>query len=174
MLNRALTVNPLLSISVKLAPVESTMRSLATIGYERATLPDVINALTVAGVRQLIDVRAVPISRKRGFSKHALSAALNVAGIGYTHCKALGNPKAGREAARRGDRHGFLSIYGEHLATAEARAALDEAVTLASNIVSCLMCFEREYVDCHRSLIAAALAEREGFQIQHLAVTTAS
>jgi uncharacterized protein (DUF488 family) len=149
------------------------MRSLATIGYEQTGLADFIVALTGAGVKQLIDVREVPISRKRGFSKYALSEALGAAGISYAHFKALGDPKPGREAARRGDRASFLAIYHAHLATADATAALEEAGTLAANAMSCLMCFERDYLDCHRNVVAEALADRAGFKIRHLRAAAA-
>jgi uncharacterized protein (DUF488 family) len=150
------------------------MRSLATIGYEQSGLADFIVALTAAGVKQLIDVREVPISRKRGFSKRVLSEALYAVGISYTHLRALGDPKPGREAARRGDQAKFLRIYHAHLATADATEALDEAEALAVTALSCLMCFERDYLDCHRNLIAKALADRGEFEIQHLKVAKAA
>ncbi|HEY0011664.1 MAG TPA: DUF488 domain-containing protein, partial [Allosphingosinicella sp.] len=73
-----------------------------TIGYEGSTQPELIAALTGAGVERLIDVRAVPLSRKPGFSKNILAAGLREAGIDYVHLKALGTPPAGREAARKG------------------------------------------------------------------------
>ena len=144
------------------------MRTLATIGYEQTSLDDFIGALTGAGVQQIIDVREVPISRKRGFSKRALADALGSAGIGYAHIKALGGPKPGRDAARRGDLVTFRRIYNTHLASDEAKAALDQAGAMAASMPSCLMCFERDYVDCHRQIVAAALAERDGFQVRHL------
>ncbi len=146
------------------------MHSLATIGYEQTDLADFIGALTSAAVRQLIDIREVPISRKRGFSKRALSEALNAVGISYAHIKALGDPKPGREAARRGDRDGFLAIYHAHLSTSAAAVALEEAQVLAGRSMSCLMCFERDYFDCHRTVVAEALANRAGFEIRHLTV----
>ena len=67
-----------------------------TIGYEGSIQADVIAALSAAGVEQVIDVRAVPLSRKPGFSKNVLKAGLAEAGIGYVHLKALGTPPAGR------------------------------------------------------------------------------
>ena len=47
-----------------------------TIGYEGATQAELIAALEKAGVEQVIDVRAVPNSRKPGFSKNVLAAGL--------------------------------------------------------------------------------------------------
>ena len=89
-----------------------------TIGYEGSTQDEFIAALQQAGVERIIDVRAVPLSRKPGFSKNVLAAGLSEAGIDYVHLKALGTPPAGREAARKGDEAGLERIY----------AALDEEV----------------------------------------------
>jgi len=73
-----------------------------TIGYERATPSTLVAALRAAGVQTLVDVRALANSRKPGFAKGALSAALQEAGIGYLHLRALGTPAEGRAAVRAG------------------------------------------------------------------------
>jgi uncharacterized protein (DUF488 family) len=75
---------------------------LFTIGYEGATMGEFLAALQAAGVERLIDVRAVPNSRRPGFSKTPLRNALAEVGIEYVHLRALGTPAAGREAAREG------------------------------------------------------------------------
>ena len=75
---------------------------LSTIGYEGATLPEVIAKLRAAGVEVVVDVRAVAASRRAGFSKTVLRASLAAEGIGYEHLRTLGTPKPGRDAARRG------------------------------------------------------------------------
>jgi uncharacterized protein (DUF488 family) len=77
-------------------------KTLATIGYEKATQADVIGRLKSAGVEVVIDVRAVPSSRRAGFSKTILAGSLHDAGIDYVHLRALGTPKPGRDAARKG------------------------------------------------------------------------
>ena len=68
------------------------------IGYEGATQPEIITALKAAGVALLADVRAVPLSRRPGFSKNILANGLREAGIDYLGLKALGTPPEGREA----------------------------------------------------------------------------
>ena len=73
-----------------------------TIGYEGATMDDFLSALKQAGVERVIDVRALPLSRRPGFSKTPLQNALAEAGIEYVHLKALGTPAEGRNAARAG------------------------------------------------------------------------
>ncbi|MDR6850865.1 uncharacterized protein (DUF488 family) [Sphingomonas sp. BE123] len=82
-----------------------------TIGYEGATIASFLAALEQAGVRQVIDVRQLPLSRRPGFSKSSLAAALAERGIGYVHLKALGTPKPGRDAAKKGDRRTLEAVY---------------------------------------------------------------
>ena len=80
----------------------ATLPDLLTIGYEGCTIQDVLGVLTEAKVGLLIDVRAMPRSRKPGFSKRQLAAGLDEKGIPYVHLVGLGTPKAGRDAVRAG------------------------------------------------------------------------
>lgn len=146
------------------------MSIIHTIGYEGSDIDGLLATLTAAGVTRLVDVRAVAISRKKGFSKKALGAHLAAGGVEYRHLVALGDPKPGREAARAGQHSLFRRIYGEHLATPAAQDALDEATALVSERRTCLLCFEREPETCHRTVVAAAIADRTGFAITDLFV----
>ena len=129
-----------------------------TIGYEAATVPDFIAALQSAHVKRVIDVRALPLSRRPGFSKSPLWAALAEAGIDYVHLKALGTPPDGRAAARAG-RHAELErIYAGQLELPEAIAAGAQMLELAAECPSALLCFEREPAHCHRTLLLRAIA----------------
>ena len=74
------------------------MTRLYTIGYQGASIDGLIAALKTAGVETLIDVRAVPASRRPEFSKRNLTASLEAAGLTYVHLVGLGNPKEGRDA----------------------------------------------------------------------------
>ena len=124
-----------------------------TIGYEKATQPELIAALRAAGVTRVIDVRAVPLSRRPGFSKNVLKNGLAEAGIDYVHLKALGTPPAGREAARKG-RHAELErIYAGQLDLPEAIVAAAEMRELAAERPSALLCYERDPAGCHRTLL---------------------
>ena len=129
-----------------------------TIGYEGATMGDFLAALAAAGVGQVIDVRALPLSRRPGFSKTPLRGALAEAGIGYVHLKALGTPAAGREAARKGRHAELTRIYAGQLELPEAIAQGAEMLALARETPSALLCFERDPAGCHRSLLLAAVA----------------
>lgn len=127
-----------------------------TIGYEGATQEELVAALSLAGVERVIDVRAVPLSRKPGFSKNVLAAGLREAGIDYVHLKALGTPPEGREAARKG-RHDILErVYAAQLETPEAAVQAEQMIELAREKTSALLCFERDPAACHRTLLRAS------------------
>ncbi len=139
---------------------------LYTIGYEGATQDDLIGALEGAGVRRLIDVRQLPLSRRPGLSKTPLKTALAEHVIDYVHLKALGTPPAGREAARRGRHDEMARIYHGTLAEPAAIVAVEQLRALAEEAPSALLCFEREPAHCHRQvLIDEMLAEAE---VEHL------
>ena len=144
------------------------MITLATIGYQGASVPDLIAALRAAGVTTVLDVRAVPWSRRRAFAKRARDDSLAAAGIAYVHLGGLGNPKAGRDAARAGNLAAYRAIYAAHLDTLGARVHLDEAAALASTGKACLLCMERDPQRCHRSLVADALARRLPLTVEDL------
>lgn len=147
--------------------------TLYSIGYEKARQADLIAALTATGVKTLIDVRDRPQSRRPGFSKNSLAAALEEAGIEYVGLKALGTPPEGREANRKREWDRFWQIVDDKLATAEAEHALQQAAAIAADSPSCLLCYEADWHICHRSRVADILVERHGFTVHHLAVSDA-
>src|SRR4051812_37000471 len=106
--------------------------NMATIGYEAAHLSDFVATLRAAAVSRLIDVRQLAISRRPGFAKKALAAALRDGGIDYVHLKGLGDPKAGREATRTGDDARFRQVFAAHMSTPAAKADLAKAVEFVS------------------------------------------
>src|ERR1700691_2343329 len=120
------------------------MTSLYTLGYEGADIQLFIRTLLNAGVKVIADVRAVPLSRKKGFSKRRLSAQLASAGIEYVHFVDLGNPREGRDAAKAGNTNKFHRVYLRHLNCASAKIALKKLAELAASQATCLLCFERE------------------------------
>ncbi|QDP18561.1 DUF488 family protein [Sphingomonas xanthus] len=133
-----------------------------SIGYEAATTAEFLIALQSAGVRRLIDVRALPLSRRPGFSKSPLRAALAEAGIDYVHLKALGTPSEGRAAARAGRQEDLERIYAGQLQLPEALFQMGQLRELAMEQPSALLCYERQPEGCHRSLLLeAALPDAE-------------
>jgi uncharacterized protein (DUF488 family) len=143
--------------------------TVATVGYQAATVDSFVRALQAAGVELLVDVRAVASSRRPGFSKSRLAANLADVGIGYVHLRGLGTPAAGRAAARAGRHARMRSIFREHLRTLEAQAELDQLRELASaGRRVCLLCFEADPQHCHRTLVAEALAARMPIEVLEL------
>jgi uncharacterized protein (DUF488 family) len=129
-----------------------------TIGYEGATVPEFIAALNNAGVERVIDVRALPLSRRPGFSKSPLRAALEEAGIEYVHLKALGTPAEGRAAARAHRDDELKRIYMGQLELPEAIAQSAQMLELVREKPSALMCMERDPAHCHRTLLVRTVA----------------
>src|SRR6516162_9247685 len=113
---------------------------LFTIGYEQTPQKAVLDELQAAGVKLLVDVRAVTSSRRPGFSKNQLAAGLDERGIAYIHLKELGTPKDGR---------------------------LSALVKQAGPV--CLLCYERDHRHCHRRMIAEIIEERDGAKVENLA-----
>lgn len=141
---------------------------LWTIGYEKASVPDFIAALMAAKIKTLIDVREVANSRRAGFSKKSLAASLDAAGIAYIHMKALGTPKAGREAARKGDTKTMTRIYEAKLVEPESQLALAETAEIAKRGRACIMCLEHDWRVCHRTIVARRIEVDFGIKPQHL------
>ena len=137
-----------------------------TIGYEGATVGEFVATLEKAGVKRVIDVRALPLSRRPGFSKTSLRGALAEAGIDYVHLKALGTPSEGRTAARAGRHADMARIYAGQLELPEAMVQSAQMLELASEKPSALLCMEREPEHCHRSLLLEAAAP--GADVVHL------
>lgn len=136
------------------------MSVVYTIGYEGTDIERLVSTLKAVGVRQLADVRAVPISRKKGFSKNSLAARLASEGIGYLPFQSLGDPKPGREAARAGRYEAFRAIYSAHLDSPDARDAIEALAIVTAEEPTCLLCFERDPLTCHRSMIAVELGHK--------------
>jgi uncharacterized protein (DUF488 family) len=145
-------------------------KKLFTIGYEQTPARSVLDELEQAGVKLLVDVRAVASSRRPGFSKSQLAAGLDERGISYLHLRALGTPKDGREAARSGQFDTLHRIYAAHLQTPQAREELDELSSLVKKSGPvCILCYERDHLHCHRQWIAEIIEDRDGVKIENLA-----
>jgi uncharacterized protein (DUF488 family) len=141
------------------------MTKLYTIGYEGTGIDRFVATLKAAGVQLLADVRALPISRKKGFSKSKLRDRIEQEDMRYIHLGALGDPKPGRDAARAGRFDQFRKIYTKHLSQAEAQVCLRELAKLVEEYSTCLMCFERDPTECHRLIVASELPTVRSFHL---------
>ncbi len=143
-------------------------RRLATIGYESATLAEVIGRLKGAGVEIVVDVRAVASSRRAGFSKTILAGSLKAEGIDYLHLRGLGTPKPGRQAAHAGRIDEMHRIYHQHLEEPEAQVQLAEACEVAKDRRAALLCYEADVAGCHRAIVADLIRDRIGCEVLNL------
>ena len=144
------------------------MNKLCTIGYEGANLSDFIETLKLLKVDVLLDVRELPMSRRKGFSKNALKDALAGAGISYHHEKLLGSPKTIRHELRETwDYQHFFKEFDKHLSK-QAFLVEQLAEELSGHIA--LLCFERNHKECHRTPVAEKLAEISGVKLRHVEV----
>lgn len=137
-----------------------------TIGYEGTTVREFLTALQQAGVERVIDVRAVPNSRRPGFSKTPLRNALAEVGIDYVHLRALGTPADGRAAARAGRHEELVRIYAGQLELPEAMAQGAQMVELSREKPSAVLCYERDPSGCHRTLLLDSVAPDA--EVEHL------
>ena len=145
-------------------------KRLFTIGYEQTLAKAVLDELEQAGVKLLVDVRAIASSRRPGFSKNQLAAGLDERGISYLHLRGLGTPKEGRQAARAGKFDALHKIYARHLKTAQAKEELDELSALVQKSGPvCILCYERDHRQCHRQWIAEIIEDRDGVRTENLA-----
>lgn len=132
---------------------------LYTIGYEGLDAERFLGELRTHQIRVLIDVRELPLSRKPGFSKSALSELLTAAGVEYRHLRELGAPREVRHRLRHtGDWQEYCIGYWSHLDGQDE--ALGKLSALIVDTSVCLMCFEADFQECHRSLIADRLVDQ--------------
>ena len=146
--------------------------TLFTLGYEGLTIEAFIARLQAAQVKTTVDVRELPLSRKKGFSKSAFCAALSAQGIAYLHAPALGCPKPIRNQYKAdGNWQTYSSEFLKYIQTQDA--SLRELVKIAHASPVCLVCFEADYSTCHRTYVARAARRLGGPTVMHLTAKTA-
>ena len=140
-----------------------------TIGHSTRSLDDFIALLAAHGIRQLVDIRSIPRSRRHPhFSADALSVSLRAAAIAYRHSPALGGMRKPRSDSRNTAWRveGFRG-YADYMETDAFRAALDELAAVAAKAPTAIMCAEAVWWRCHRQLVADALVAR-GITVRHI------
>jgi len=142
---------------------------LLTIGYEGRGIDEFVERLKQFNISRLIDVREIPLSRKRGFSKTALRNRLEHENIEYVHVKALGSPSPIRKKLKLDmDYDYFFKAYRKYLS--QNMEVIEEVYKYISNGINCFMCFERFPEKCHRSAVADKIKEYDGngLRIEHI------
>jgi len=134
------------------------MAELFTLGYEGSTLQQFLKVLQAREISVLVDVRETPLSRKPGFSKSALAAACEKAGIAYEHWCVFGCPRPIRDAYKiNGDWASYTKKFIQHLPNISDSIELLASRALVERM--CLVCFEADPNTCHRLYISKAVEE---------------
>lgn len=146
--------------------------TICTIGYEGLDIQTFLSILLKHGVRTVVDIRELPLSRKPGFSKRGLSNILADSGLDYVHMVQLGCPKEVRDRYKKDGSwkqytKGFLQYLGGQ------DGALEELAAVAAESRCALLCFEADYTRCHRSFVAEALHDRFDIDVKHIDVAEA-
>ena len=141
-----------------------------TIGYEQTEPSNFLKLLRDHQINLVVDVRQMPLSRKKGFSKNQLCALLGEEGIDYQHIQTLGAPKLLRNRLREnGSWYEYVKGYEKVLA--QRREDVLTLIEHAKERRICLLCFERKAEECHRSLIAREMEKRgngSNLRVEHI------
>ena len=149
--------------------------TLYTIGHSTRSAEELIDLLRRNGVRQLVDVRAFPGSRRHPhFGREALRASMTAAGVTYVHAAELGGRRTPRPgAAPTAWREPGFAAYADYMTTAEFARAIDDLLALAADKPTTIMCSEAVPWRCHRSMISDAVVAR-GWDVVHILGTAVS
>jgi len=143
--------------------------TIFTTGYEGREIDSFITYLNDHSIQRIVDVREIPLSRKKGFSKSKLQQKLAEHDIDYVHIKALGSPSHLRKKVYQDkDFDYFFKKYEKHLGA--CREELKRLYEIINEKLSCLLCFEKDYSNCHRSAVAHRVSRINGtpLEIKHI------
>jgi uncharacterized protein (DUF488 family) len=126
-----------------------------TIGHSNHPIERFIDLLKAGGVELLVDVRSRPYSRRfPQFGKERLTTSLAAADITYLwEGEALG---------------GLGSDYNDAATRPAFKEAIGRVVDRSTNVTLCLMCAEKEPLDCHRTVLVSRRLAECGVAIEHL------
>jgi uncharacterized protein (DUF488 family) len=157
------------------------MPTIATIGVYGFDRDSFLRALADAKIDLVLDVRqrrGVRGSEYAWANARRLQAALDEAGIGYSHLKELAPTTElrrlqYREDDRRGEGKRSRTVLSPEYARLYIEQILDSVdlepiVRWIGKGRAALLCVERDPEACHRSLIAARLQQEWGFDVEHL------
>ena len=138
---------------------------LFTIGHSNHPIDSFLALIKGAGVTAIADVRSQPFSRFcPWFSAGRLREHLEAEGMSYVP---MGDALGGRPRDPALFRDG-VADYEAMAATPEFRAGIDRVVEGTRRVRICLMCAEREPLDCHRCLLVAPALAQHGLRIGHI------
>lgn len=147
-------------------PTKSAQKNtIFTAGYEGVGVDSFIRRIMNAGIKNLVDVRCNPISRKFGFSKGQLSGICESVNIAYSHIPALGIPSESRKSLTC--KNDYQTLFAEY-----EKTVLESTIQEQENLieVACaaptvLICFEADKNMCHRTRLAKRISKKSGMKI---------
>lgn len=143
-----------------------------TAGYEGLSVDGFLNQLIQHGIRRIIDVRRNPVARRFGFHKSTLKRLAEKVDIDYVHFPQLGIASEQRQELHTySDRLELFNTYSATTLRTETEA-IAEVAQLTKERASVLVCLEAEPEYCHRSFLAAPVAEKSGLPIVHIGTCT--
>jgi len=120
----------------------------------------------------VVDIRRFPSSaRFPHFVRERLAEGLREAGIEYVWLgKELGGlrKKGNQHSPHRALRSPGFRNYADHMGTSEFREGVGKLLELAGHTRVALMCSERLWWRCHRSLVSDFLTACSGVEVIHI------
>jgi uncharacterized protein (DUF488 family) len=143
-----------------------------TVGHSTRTVVQFVDLLGVGGVKQVVDVRAMPRSRANPqFNAGVLPETLSPSGIAYTHIAELaGLRRASKTIADEVNgywRNRSFHNYADYALSPQFHRGLDRLIELGTVKPCAVMCSEAVWWRCHRRIIADYLLIR-GETVYHL------
>ena len=146
------------------------MATLYTIGHSTRTLEDFLEVLQVHKIKNLVDIRSFPMSRRLPhFNREALEKSLPAIGIRYLWMKELGGRrnKISDDSPHVALRSPSFRNYADHMLTEEFEHGVTQLISLAEESASAYMCAERVYFKCHRMMVSDWLTAH-GHDVLHI------
>ncbi|MBW2619074.1 MAG: DUF488 domain-containing protein [Deltaproteobacteria bacterium] len=142
--------------------------AIFSMGYQGLSIDGFLNTLFSNGLKQIIDVRANPVSRVYGFHKTTLMQLAKKVLLDYRHFPQVGISSEQRSGLSTNEDYEYLlASYNRKILPAQ-RSFLTEISLLMSTKPSVLLCFEADPAQCHRSRLASALAGRNNLPLREL------
>jgi uncharacterized protein (DUF488 family) len=131
---------------------------IKTIGHSNHPIERFLDLLKAGGVKLLIDVRSMPYSRRfPQFGRERLARSLADSGIDYLW-----------EGEALGGKPGQGGGYNELAQRPAFKEALGRLIKRDDDTTLCMMCAEKEPLDCHRTVLVARRLAEQGVAVEHL------
>ena len=142
-----------------------------TVGHATRPIAEFLDVLRAHGISTLVDVRAIPASRRNPqFGRDALARAAEGAALRYVW---MGDSLGGLRRPRPDSPHAALRVegfrgYADHMTTPAFREGLDALLALAREGSTAAMCAETVWWRCHRSILADHLTLVRDVRVFHI------